>query len=74
MSFIQNVTRAVVPILVGFAVTLGVKLGYHVDTTEATVVLTSVITGGYTVVAHFVEHVNPTLGKWLVSLGLFPKP
>ena len=73
MSFVGVITRAIVPVLVGLLVTLGVKLSYHVDTTSATVVLTSVVTVAYAVFAHAVEHVFPTLGKWLVSLGLFPK-
>jgi hypothetical protein len=72
MSAVGHIVRAVVPILVGLAVTLGVKVGYHVNTTEATVVLTSLVTTGYAVLAHAVEHYVPSVGKWLVSLGLFP--
>jgi hypothetical protein len=72
-NFVGGLVRAVVPILVGLLVTLGIRLGFHVDTTEATVVLTSLVTAAYTVFAHAVESVFPGLGKWLVTAGLFPK-
>lgn len=69
----NEVIRSVVTILLGLLVTLGVRLGYHVSTTEAAVVLTGLVTAGYAVVAHAVEHVVPGLGKYLTSLGLAPK-
>lgn len=72
-TIVGNLVRAVVPILVGLLVTLAVRVGIHVNTTEATVVLTSLVTAGYTVFAHAVESVWPALGNWLITAGLFPK-
>ncbi len=62
--------RTLVPLLVGFLISLGVKFGFHLQSSAVTVYVTAAVMAGYTGLARLIEIKYPKVGKYLVSLGL----
>lgn len=69
-----SVVRTVVPIVAAFLIVQAAKLGITLPDGALTEVVTAVVAGVYYTLARLVEqHVQPTLGRILLSAGLTGK-
>jgi uncharacterized membrane protein HdeD (DUF308 family) len=73
-DFVLSMIRTWVPVAAGFIVAWLANYGFQVDSTALAVVLMGVATGGYYIVARFLEQIWPALGRILISLGVVGKP
>lgn len=63
MEAIKNsIVRTLVPVIVGFLLTLALRLGIQIDQATVTTVVQAVITGLYYVGVRFLEHYKPKAG------------
>jgi len=70
----SSIIRTVVPVAVGAIVGWAAKAGFNLPNEAVSTIVTIVITGAYYGGARWIEeHVSPTFGRILLSLGLTNK-
>lgn len=71
---LASLLRTVVPVIVGVVLVQVAKLGVDLDEGAATQVVTVLVTVVYYAAARLVEeHVDPRVGRFLLSFGLTRK-